>query len=87
MAKKAKEFAGGNGDDPQSKEELFKFRMMDEGNHLNCHAVPKDAIVELTKEEAANHRAHGMRLDDVPLDDTREVFQCRTLYEAKDGGE
>lgn len=86
MAKKAKEFAGGNGDDPAPKahEELLKFEVMDEGVMLKSHKVPKKAVVELTQAEADNHRSRGVRLDDVAMDDTREVFQCRERYEAKD---
>jgi len=87
MAKKAKEFAGGNGDDPAPEKhvELLKFATMDEGTLINCHKVPKGSVIELTQEEADSHRSHGMRLDDVAMDDTREVFDCRSLYEVKDG--
>lgn len=57
--------------------ELLKFETLDEGVLLMSHSVPKGSVVELTEEEAANHRSHGVRLADVALDDTREVFQCR----------
>lgn len=59
------------------RKELLKFETLDEGVLLMSHPVPKGSVVELTAEEAENHRSHGVRLADVALDDTREVFQCR----------
>lgn len=87
MAKKAKAFAGGNGDDPAPEEhvELFKFSTLDEGVMLMSHEVPKGSVVELTQDEADNHRSHGLRLEDVAADDTREVFQCRERRVIDDG--
>ena len=86
MAKRAKAadtFAGGNGDDPApGNVELFKFRVIGEGVMLMSHKVPKGSVVELTQEEAENHRSHGIPLEDVAADDTQEVFQCRERYEA-----
>lgn len=83
MVKKAKAFAGGNGDDPQEYVERVKVATMVPKTIINGHVLTVGTVVELTEEEIANHRSHGMCLDDVAADDNREVFDVNTPYEAK----
>jgi hypothetical protein len=65
---------------------LQKYVTMDEGVVINCHKLGAGTVIELTEEEAANHRSHGLRLDDVAADDRREVKNVRDLYVAEDNG-
>lgn len=71
----------------QKHEDLKKFSTMVPKTIINGHQLTVGTVIELTEEEAANHRSRGIALDDVHADDNREVYSVREPYVVPEKGE
>lgn len=54
---------------------------------FNGHVLDKGTVIELTAEEVANHRRHGVPLYDVADDDGAEVYDVSEPFVADGNGE
>lgn len=51
---------------------------------INGHVLPVGCVVALSDEDIVNHRRHGVPLDDVDVEDDREVYNVSKPFVAKE---